>query len=431
MQKFRYQTIRNGLVGYWRPSRGPSGTTLFDSVRGNHGTFGNNTTWTTSGGGGNGGYALSFAATNHVEVPTVGGLELYAGTVSCWLRTSAPGSTFRGLVVKENAYSLFLLDQQLIAYSWSGNVTWNTGVNLADNLWHHVALSFNTGVANGSYIAIDGLVRLTFNYNILAHNDILAFAGNPPSSQGYTGLLDDIAILNRPLTSGETLTLYQSGRGGLDQRIDVPIFRGAAVGGTTVTPGTATLTLTAFAPTVTATANETYTPSTASLTLTTFAPTVTTPQTVTPSTASLTLTAFDPTVTATANQVATPDTAALTLTTFAPTADLSNANTVTPGTASLSLTTFAPTVTATANLVATPDTATLALSAFAPTVSTASASVTVTPDTAALTITTYAPSLSSVGQSWTIRFVGSESCSGGLTATVTTGGLTISTLEHV
>lgn len=410
-------------------------------MRGNNGTLTNGPTWTARGGGGNGGYVLSFDGTDdHITTADTAELKLNSGTVSCWLRTSAPGTGFRGIVVKENAYSLFLNSSVLVSFSWLGNVTTSTSVNLADGLWHHVVLSFIDAVTNASFIAIDGQVRTNFTQNIFAHNDFVAFGGNPPSSQYYNGLLDDIAILNRPVTSGEVGTLYNAGRGGLDQRIDVPIFRGAAVGGTTVTPGTATLTLTAFAPTVTATANETYTPSTASLTLTTFAPTVTTPQTVTPSTASLTLTAFDPTVTATANQVATPDTAALTLTTFAPTADLSNANTVTPGTASLSLTTFAPTVTATANLVATPDTATLALSAFAPTVSTASASVTVTPDTAALTITTYAPSLSSVGQSWTIRFVGSESCSGGLTATVTTGkltatvttgGLTISTLEHV
>lgn len=68
---------------------------------------------------------------------------------------------------------------------------------------------------------------------------------------------------------------------------------------------------------------------------------------VTPSTAALVLTSFAPTVTAGVNVTVTPTTASLTLATFAPTVSTTANITVTPTTATLNLTTFAPTVTAT------------------------------------------------------------------------------------
>lgn len=166
----------------------------------------------------------------------------------------------------------------------------------------------------------------------------------------------------------------------------------------TVTPSTASLTLSTFAPTVTATNHQLVTPSTASLTITTFAPTVTASnhQLVTPGTASLSLTTFAPTVSTTAHQTVTPSTAALVLTTFAPTVSATAHQTVTPSIASLVLTTFAPTVTATAGLTVVPSTAALTLSTFAPTVST-TAHVTATPTTAGLVLTTFAPVVTASG----------------------------------
>ena len=90
------------------------------------------------------------------------------------------------------------------------------------------------------------------------------------------------------------------------------------------------------------------TPTTASLTLSTFAPTVSTPRRVTPGVASLILTTFAPTVTAGAGLVITPTPASLALTAFAPNVIATDHKRVTPTTASLVLTGFAPTVTGSA-----------------------------------------------------------------------------------
>lgn len=165
---------------------------------------------------------------------------------------------------------------------------------------------------------------------------------------------------------------------------------------TTVTPTTASLTTSAFAPTVTTTNHQTATPGVASLTTATFAPAVATTdhQIATPSTASLTLSTFAPTVTVEAQSVTvTPSTATLSTATFAPTVTASDHKVATPTTRALALTAFAPTVTATDHKTVTPSTASLAMTAFAPNV-VASDHKTVTPSTAALSTTRFAPTVS-------------------------------------
>lgn len=132
------------------------------------------------------------------------------------------------------------------------------------------------------------------------------------------------------------------------------------------------------------------TPGVVALTLTGYAPTVTAPAAVTPGAATLTLTGFAPTVGVSVN--VTPDVGTLTLTGFAPSVSAPAA--VTPGAASLVLTGFAPTVTAPASV--TPSAGALTLTGFAPAVTVAGGSVSVTPDPAALTLTGYPPDISGV-----------------------------------
>ena len=138
-----------------------------------------------------------------------------------------------------------------------------------------------------------------------------------------------------------------------------------------VTPSIATLTMTLFAPTVTASNNQNVTPSIATITITTFAPTISLSdnQNVTPSIATLTVTTFAPTVAVgDPNVNVTPGIASLTITTFAPTVAASDHQTVVPGIATISISTFAPTISITNHQFVTPGTATVTVSTFAPTV---------------------------------------------------------------
>lgn len=170
--------------------------------------------------------------------------------------------------------------------------------------------------------------------------------------------------------------------------------KAAAAAGVTVTPSAGSLTITGYAPTVTATDNKTVTPSAGSLAITGYAPTVvaTDNKTVEPSVGSLALTGYAPTVTATDNQFVTPGAGSVAITGYAPTVSFTNHQFVTPATGTLTLTGYEPTVAVSDNQAVTPGAGSLAITGYAPTIS-IGGNVTVTPEVGTVTITGYAPTV--------------------------------------
>ena len=215
-----------------------------------------------------------------------------------------------------------------------------------------------------------------------------------------------------PATASLVLTTFAPTATASDHKTVVPgvtslaltTFAPSAVIGNIVVPTTASLSLATFAPSVSVSDNQTVTPGVASLALTTFAPTVSLSDNklVTPDVAALVLSAFAPTVTASDHKIVTPDVASLVLTTFAPTVTGGAGLTVIPSTASLVMTAFAPDVVVTDHKLVTPGVASLSLAAFAPTV-TASDHKTVTPGSLALVLTTFAPIVTAGGAGSTER----------------------------
>lgn len=157
-----------------------------------------------------------------------------------------------------------------------------------------------------------------------------------------------------------------------------------------VTPGVATLSLTALAPTVTASAGggASVTPGIATLILTAFAPAVSTPRLVTPGTASLIISAQTPIVTL--NIRVTPGIGTLVLSAKIPSVAISDNKIVVPGIGTLTLSAQTPTITATAHKVVIPGIGVLTLTSFAPSVA-LGGNLTVIPGIASLFLTGFAP----------------------------------------
>lgn len=137
--------------------------------------------------------------------------------------------------------------------------------------------------------------------------------------------------------------------------------------GTTVTPGTASLTTTKFTPTVNVSDHKTVVPGTLNQTVTRFTPTVTASdhQSVTPGTFDFTVTRFTPTVETGVRVI--PGTGGLTITLLIPTEEHTAHNTVIPGKTDLIVTRFAPTVSSSTSSIE-PGTLRLGLTMFAPSV---------------------------------------------------------------
>ncbi|NBR97571.1 MAG: hypothetical protein EBT48_08215, partial [Verrucomicrobia bacterium] len=121
------------------------------------------------------GNALTFNGSNqYVVAGTSSDNVMSTGTIECWIKTSNAGSEYRGIIVKQSSYGLFLQNNELIAYDWAGGGNVSTGRLLNDNAWHHVAMSFQSGVAGGTVFYVDGQAVLTTRYNVAGQGVPLA-----------------------------------------------------------------------------------------------------------------------------------------------------------------------------------------------------------------------------------------------------------------
>jgi hypothetical protein len=141
-------------------------------------------------------------------------LQLTKGTVSAWIKTASPGSSYRGIVTKQYAYGMFLQDSLFCIYDWTTAGPRCTTSNLADNTWHHVVMSFSTGVTNGTTLYVDGVAKLTTTMTINNQSvNVVAGDGSYPSAgQNFNGSIDDVRIWNRALSAIEVTALYNEYR---------------------------------------------------------------------------------------------------------------------------------------------------------------------------------------------------------------------------
>ena len=151
--------------------------------------------------------ALNFDGTDDgVIVSNNPSLQINNGTIETWIKTSDAGSSYRGVIIKQLAYGLFLKDNVLMTYDWQTLQDISTGINIADNQWHHIAMTFSNGITNGSNIYLDGTLVKTFTYHVLSQGEGLVLgigASAAPFLQTFKGNLEETRIWNRVLCIAE------------------------------------------------------------------------------------------------------------------------------------------------------------------------------------------------------------------------------------
>ncbi|MGI8686135.1 MAG: LamG-like jellyroll fold domain-containing protein, partial [Acidimicrobiales bacterium] len=198
-----------GLVGAWSFDEG-TGTTAADlSGSGNTGTL-TNATWTASGRFGG---ALSFNGTNAtVVVPDANSLDLTTGmTLEAWVRPNASmGSTWRTALMKEQpsqlVYGLYANGDagrprgQLSIAAGERGVAGTAAVPA--NAWTHLAATYNGSVlsfyTNGVLVASE-----VVSGNILTSTTALRVGGNAAWGEFFNGLIDEVRVYNRALSTAE------------------------------------------------------------------------------------------------------------------------------------------------------------------------------------------------------------------------------------
>ncbi|MGE5392704.1 MAG: DUF2341 domain-containing protein [Candidatus Saccharibacteria bacterium] len=166
------------------------------------------------------GFSRSFSSTtsDFIDLSNNDNLKLSQGSVGAWIKTSGAGTSYRGILSKEYAYSMFLQDNVFVTFDWGGSTVRTTGVNLADNAWHYVSETFQSGVASGTKLYIDGEPVLTTTMTVSNQNYSLEIGrgGAAAPTQLFNGVIDEARVSGAVRSPAWIKAEYRNMKGLLD-----------------------------------------------------------------------------------------------------------------------------------------------------------------------------------------------------------------------
>ena len=204
--------VTSGLVFYVdaaNPRCYPgSGTDLTDNISGIGASLVGGVGFSTF----NYGFFTFDGSNDHINFGNSSNVRLLNGTISAWVRATSPGAGFRGIIAKQNAWGLFYNDGVLASYDWGANATRSTGVNIADGNWKNVAMTFQSGITNGTRIYLNGSSVLTTTITWV-NDAINLYGGAEFSASQFSNCSGSIfSLYNRPLSAAEVLQNYNAAK---------------------------------------------------------------------------------------------------------------------------------------------------------------------------------------------------------------------------
>lgn len=274
--------------------------------------------------------------------------------------------------------------------------------------WHTIAVTITAGGTVKMYLdgVSQGLTASSYSNGATTQTSAYVLGNrSTDNARVWNGQLGDLLIFDRVATDDEILSLHNN-----QNHIYKPTARrlwvGAAGGtNTAVNPGTGSIAITGYAPSIAQTANQAVAPDVGNIVITGYAPTISQPRAVNPGVGSLTITGYAPTVTQNVDTPVNPGVGTIAITGYAPAVSQTANQLITPDVGNIAITGYSPTVSQSANQAVTPDVGTITITGYAPIVQQAPASQNITPDVGTITITGYAPT---VEQSSPLRLGGFE-----------------------
>lgn len=108
---------------------------------------------------------------------------------------------------------------------------WSSGnPNLVDGKFHHVAATVNRSLYNGGKLYVDGVLVRTFdptpvNGDLSTDGPLfIGCADNPASNAYFKGIIDEVSVYNRELSSSELNAIYQAAQVGKATQEFVPVI---------------------------------------------------------------------------------------------------------------------------------------------------------------------------------------------------------------
>jgi hypothetical protein len=192
----------SGLVSYWRLGLSTTISVAPDDWGPSNGTPAGG--FTPGQGGaivGDSDTAAGFNGTSgRVNVGNHVSLQLNSGSVEAWIRTANAGTGYREIVAKDGVYFLAARDNVLGVYDDGSNQWRSSGVAINDGAWHHIVLTYSSGVTNGTKIYLDGTLVLTTTITAVGQGQAVYIGAWAGTSEFWAGRIDEVAIYNTLLS---------------------------------------------------------------------------------------------------------------------------------------------------------------------------------------------------------------------------------------
>lgn len=143
------------------------------------------------------GYSFN-GSTNYINLGNPVAFQFSTGSFAFWVKSSNVLNNPRQLLSKSGAYTYNLIYGTL-----------QGSKQICDDVWHLVVLNIGVGT-NNSQSYVDGVLTWTGTINIANQSGDVIIGS---SSNGYAGLIDEIAVYNRKLTQQEQLLIYNNRKG--------------------------------------------------------------------------------------------------------------------------------------------------------------------------------------------------------------------------
>lgn len=173
--------------------------------------------------------AVSIASNSQTQLNSTGTLEV-------WVKSSTTSGSMAA-VAKNNNFWLGLSTGMAAMYNWTTSTMCSDTTTIADGSWHHIAVTLNSGVSNGSTLYVDGVAKKTCTWTPVSQTGYVSIGavqtGASTHTQYFTGSLDHVKLLNRILTADEIQAEYSGQSSGT--------VSGLSLG--TITPGTSNMVL--------------------------------------------------------------------------------------------------------------------------------------------------------------------------------------------
>jgi hypothetical protein len=205
----------SGLVAAYALDE-PSGTSVSDSsVYATAGAI----VGTLSSGSGKLGTSLSFNGSSQlVSIASNAQTQLNStGTIEAWVKSSTTTGSMAA-VSKSSNFWLGIASGKAAVYDWTSATTCSDTATIADGSWHHIAVTLNSGVSNGSILYVDGAPKKTCTWTPLSQTGYVAIGavqtGASTYTEYFTGSIDHTKVFNRILTDDELLAEYSGQNAG-------------------------------------------------------------------------------------------------------------------------------------------------------------------------------------------------------------------------